>query len=115
MTCNPFKVYGIRLMGELEARYIGQTVGRGGWRLHNTLTAAKAMPRKTLFADWLIANADRLEAFDIAAVETRQMARVREREVIETCLALGHRLFNRQHVPRAIRLPLRDEPLRQAA
>lgn len=102
-----YTVYGLRLRDEREVRYVGQTGDSPVHRLRFLLSEARAMPSPTLFAEWLTANAGKLEAFEIARAGSREEVRRKEREAVEMCLLLGQRLFNRQLVPASKRTPLR--------
>ena len=94
-----FKIYAIRIAGDVEARYIGQTQDSGDHRLHCLLNQARIMPRRTVFANWLVDNGARLVAVTLFTVETRAEARAIERQTVQCCLALNHRLFNQWLVP----------------
>jgi hypothetical protein len=104
-------VYGLRLRGNHEARYIGQTMRPLDNRLFNHFNIAAKMPRPTQFAHWLIDNRDEVEAFKIAYADTLVEARTIERVVIGLCLRLEHRLFNRVHVPAHLRLVQREQEI----
>jgi hypothetical protein len=93
-----YTVYGIRIRGERETRYIGQTSGDPKTRLTALRCDAGAA-----FLHWLDANRGRLEAFSIARFTTREEAKATEAVVINLCLRLNHRLFNRDHVPAHLR------------
>lgn len=99
----PFYVYGLRLRGEREVRYIGETSGPPEFRLHLHLAAARKR-RIGALGEWLLANEGSVEAFKISAVNTRSEARATERAIIALCLRLNHRLFNIAGVPRELRL-----------
>lgn len=105
-----FCIYGLRLTGETEARYIGRT-GHPLWsrrRIH--MNEAKSQPSPTDFARWLKRNGSQVEIFEIATTESATEALALEREMVRVCLALNHRLFNRWLVPAERRLPLRTRP-----
>lgn len=93
-----FTVYALRVKGDPEVRYIGQT-----WnveqRLAGHLSTAHHMPWATTFADWLKGNRDSIEAVELATADTREEARRIERETVAVFLALDHRLFNQWLVP----------------
>jgi hypothetical protein len=100
-----FYIYGLRLKGSHEVRYIGQTVYDPAHRLTNHFLHAKQHMRPTTFVCWLLENGENVEAFKIALVESREEARGTERAVIALCLRLNHRLFNRHGVPADLRQP----------
>jgi hypothetical protein len=52
---------------------------------------------------WIAANADKVEIFAIASVDDEREARATEKVIIALCARLGHRLFNRTHVPTNLR------------
>lgn len=96
-------VYGLRLKGDRETRYVGETSGPPEYRLHLHYAAAKK-GRIGPLGDWLLANEGAVEAFKIAEVETRAEARATERAIIALCLRMDQRLFNRAGVPRELRI-----------
>lgn len=98
-------VYGIRLIGSHEPRYIGQTRRALDVRLYGHIRQCKCMPGKTDRALWFIANEANLEIFEIAKFDDADAAREYERNVIAVCAAVGHRLFNIHHVPKALMIP----------
>jgi hypothetical protein len=102
-------VYGIRLRGSMECRYVGQTMHDGQIRLASLLSEAKKLVRwqdnPRAFSLWLTDFGDEIEAFTFIECSDEE-ARDEERRAVQTCIALGHRLFNRQLVP----APLRAEP-----
>lgn len=95
-------VYGLRLKGDREVRYIGQTQRSLEDRLFNHFSAARHVAGG--LCGWLRVNADEVEAFKIAYTDNLDEARATERVVIALCLRLNHRLFNRAHVPAELRL-----------
>jgi hypothetical protein len=96
---SPFYVYGLRLKGDREVRYIGETSGPPELRLHLHYAAARKGRIGALGA-WLLENEHNVEALKIAGVDTRELARATERTLIALCLRLDHRLFNIAGVPR---------------
>ena len=100
-----FYVYGLRLKGDLECRYIGQTgkapedrlIDRIRQSRHHVKIGYCAHPDG--LSQWVAANADNIEVFRIAKTETRQEARATERVIIALVLRLGHRLLNLEGVP----------------
>lgn len=98
-------VYGFRNVGSMEARYVGQTKHTAQHRLQFETSCCN--PNGThapLFARWLLGEDGEVEGFTIRECADEWDARYWERETIKTLLALGHRLFNRQHVPAARRI-----------
>ncbi len=89
-----FTVYGLRLKGDKEVRYIGQTNGPIEVRLHWHRTY-----RPPTLRSWLATNAGNIEAFAIGATDTREEATAMEKAIIALCLRLDHRLLNRRSLP----------------
>lgn len=104
-----YAVYGIRIIGSTEPRYIGQTGNGVDTRLAGHYLWCRQMPLKSPFAAWLLGNEGNIEAFVIDYHESRADALASERTAIEVCAKLGHRLFNVHHVPRAILKSRRTE------
>lgn len=102
-----FAIYGLRLKGETEVRYIGQT-GDTDQRLAGHFSAAYAMPWRTQFANWLIENQHRIEMVVLGTADSRDEARRAERAAVAICLAMDHRLFNLWLVPAHKRIPERE-------
>lgn len=95
-----FTVYGIRLKGDPEVRYVGLTYKAIQRRLKEHLRTAccpSLTPR-------LHQNIDEIEIFAIASVADREQAKTTEKVIISLCVRLNHRLFNRAHVPLHLRL-----------
>ena len=92
-------IYGLRMKGDAEVRYIGQTAYEPSNRLATLIREAGYASRPSPFSRWLIENATRTEAFEIRRVETRELARRAERDAVDFCLRLNHRLFNQWLVP----------------
>jgi hypothetical protein len=99
----PFYVYGLRLKGDREVRYIGETSGPPELRLHLHYAAARK-DRIGPLGGWLLEHEGDVEAFKIAAVESKLEARATERTIIALCLRLNQRLFNRAGVPHELRI-----------
>lgn len=99
-----YTVYGLRLRGEREARYIGFTRKSPDERLKRHLreTIFEASYRPLI--PWVRANREDVEAFPIARCSTEAEARGVESIVIALCLALGHRLMNGAQVPYHLRI-----------
>lgn len=89
-----FTVYGLRLQGEKEVRYIGQTNGFPALRLANHFNAAALRRHNPELCDWLLQNEQHVEVFKIGYADTREEARGIERAIIALCQRLDHRLFN---------------------
>lgn len=96
-------VYGLRLCGSMECRYVGQTGRDGQARLDALLSQARKLvgwqPAPRTFNLWLTEFADEIETFTFTECPDEASAREEERRAVQTCLAMGHRLFNRQLVP----------------
>lgn len=102
-------VYGLRIKGDKEVRYIGQSANVEQ-RLASHLRSYVRMTWPTDFALWLKHNASEIEAVKLAYAPTREEARKIERMVVETFAALDHRLFNQWLVPPKKRLSQRTGP-----
>ena len=98
-----FYVYGLRLKGDREVRYIGETSYAPEYRLHLHYAAARKN-RTGRLGQWLLSHEGAVESFKIAATDTREDARATERTIIALCLRLNQRLFNLAGVPRDLRL-----------
>jgi hypothetical protein len=104
-----FTVYGIRLRGDKEIRYVGQTVHTPQHRLlglrgeHGRLHWTGKFEGSAL-GHFLHDHKGQVEAFEIARCSTRAEARDTERFTIKLCLSMGHRLFNGDHVPQYLRI-----------
>jgi len=92
-----YTVYGLRLKGEVGAKYVGQTAKPIGARLRIHVSEAKAYGgwNPTRFQAWLRANPGQVEAFPISQHDTREAAVAGERAAVEMCIALGHDLLQR--------------------
>lgn len=95
-----FTVYGIRLKGDPEVRYVGLTYKPLQRRLKEHLRT----PCCPNLSPWLRENLDRIDVFAIASVEDREQTKATEKVIISLCARLNHRLFNRTHVPLHLRL-----------
>lgn len=106
MTARRHTIYGLRLKGEKEVRYIGQTVGHVEMRLagHVTCAARRAYGINKDLSAWLLENVGQIEAFKIAYAESRAEALGIEKAIIALCLRLEHRLLNQRGVPPELRL-----------
>ena|SRR5437868_14657687 len=96
-----FTIYGLRLLGDREVRYVGQTGNTPESRLKCLTSESKLYGRRPTegFGAWLQGNEGSIEAFEIERVETRAEATARERAVVALCLTLNQRLFNHWLVP----------------
>jgi hypothetical protein len=95
-----FAVYGIRLKGDTEVRYIGQTRQELRTRHFNHRGEAANRPLR----DWLRqSGAANVDIFEIARCNTLEQALVTEKVIIALCVRLNHRLFNRDGVPKHLR------------
>ena len=92
-------VYGIRLRGDKEVRYIGQTNRTPEARIANHRGDRCNRPLQT----WLLSND--VEGFEIARCDTREEALATEKVIIALCVRLNHRLLNRDGVPKHLRAP----------
>jgi hypothetical protein len=91
-----FTIYGFRLRADAEVRYVGLTYKKIERRFREHLRGA-CVPH---LSPWLRENLDRVEVFAIASVDDRLQAKATEKVIITLCARLGHRLFNRTHVPK---------------
>lgn len=89
-------IYGIRLKGDPEVRYIGMT----GKAIARRLKQHRQTPCVPNLSPWLRENECAVEVFPIASVASECEARATEKVIIALCVRLGHRLFNRAHVER---------------
>ena len=99
-----FTIYGFRLKGGHEVRYIGQTRYDPAKRLQFLTWEARQCRMQRPFNDWLLVDGASIEAFAIAHASTHADALRVERETINMALMLGQRLFNHDHVPASMRL-----------
>jgi hypothetical protein len=99
-----YTVYALRIKGDIEPRYIGQTAHDPETRLKSLRSEYMAGFDPTPLARWLHANRQDVEAVALASAASREDARSIERKAVHICLALGHRLFNRDHVPASLRI-----------
>jgi hypothetical protein len=115
-----YTVYGVRLRGDREVRYVGQSIYPPETRL-NGLYGNHSSKRGgnwhgNTFGQWLIENRDMIEAFEIARCDSREDALATENVVIAICLRFNHRLFNGHQVPNHLRIVRgRFQPLDVAA
>jgi hypothetical protein len=94
---RPFTIYGLRLKGSKEVRYVGQTAKSPEVRLASHLgTANSRRPCNRPLREWLAANQSEVEIFKIAYADTREEARAIEAAIIALCSRLQHRIFNQR-------------------
>jgi hypothetical protein len=94
-----YTVYGIRLRGDREVRYIGFTRGTLERRLYKHLSTGIERASYRPFLPWLRDHRDEVEAFPIASCDSEQEARRLERDMILASLGLGQRILNAAQVP----------------
>lgn len=94
-----FYIYGLRLVGERECRYVGMTSHNAQSRLRKLAEDARAGRNSGGLRDWLLENDGQIEAFHIAKVDTRSEAHATERAIVALLLRLDHRLLNFWLVP----------------
>lgn len=102
-----FYVYGLRVKGDCEVRYIGETSQALPRRLtqHTSFMRSRRLkygfktkpPVEGSFAHWLATNKEQIEIFKIAKCGDKKHAERMERAIIGLCLRLEQRLFNRKH------------------
>lgn len=99
-----YVIYGLRLRGSSDVRYIGQTMRALEVRLrwHGFQTAHCPVMRP--FGVWLRDNGERVECFAIAKADNLLEAKQIERTEISAAIRAGAKLFNRHHVPAALRI-----------
>lgn len=98
-----FEIYGIREIGSLELRYIGQTQKGGEFRLRYLKSLARAKIGHRNMREWLEGCGYQVEVIRLGLASTREEARAKEIVAIQAFSAVGHRLLNSQGVPRAHR------------
>lgn len=96
METTPLTIYGLRLKGDREVRYVGQTNDAPIVRLASHLKAATRAVHNPELCEWLRSNRPNIEAFAIAKVATRQEALSHERVIVALCRRLNHRLLNQR-------------------
>lgn len=92
-------IYGLRVSGDREVRYIGLTNCPVEERLAGHLSAAARRRHNLPLCDWLQFHGERVEIFKIGYAETRTEAQSLERALIGIATGLGQRLFNQRCVP----------------
>lgn len=95
-----YTIYGLRLKGSKEVRYIGLTNGHPIARLaaHVMASTGRTTPNKA-FTAWIRENRDGIEVFAIANCDTLAEARGIERAIIALCARLDQRLLNIRCMP----------------
>jgi hypothetical protein len=107
-----FTIYGLRVQGDREVRYVGQTHDAVERRAAAHVSRRSDLRRSSLYSEWADANHGRIEGFAIATAPTREEAKRLEQVVIGFCLKLNHRLFNYEHVPPQLRFPHHSQDAR---
>jgi hypothetical protein len=115
-----FYIYGIRIAGDTECRYVGMTSKQPEDRLYaHSREAIARVARKWIaldpecFQQWLADNHSNVEAFKIAKVDTKAEALATEKAIVALCLRLNHRLFNHWLVPADKRIAWKPSPYRK--
>lgn len=90
-----FTIYGLRLKGDEEVRYIGETNTDINFRL----LAHCRHTKQPALRNWLDTNAGNVEAVTLDVASSRSEAHDLERLAISHHLDLGHRLLNRRSLP----------------
>jgi predicted GIY-YIG superfamily endonuclease len=101
---SEYIVYGLRLKGDREVRYVGVTRRGLKFRLQKHVYGAKGRYPQTPLCRWLVQHRADVEIFSVHETDNRGEAFRRERQMIEMATSLGQRLFNQTHVPYALRL-----------
>lgn len=101
-----FTIYGFRLKGEAEIRYIGLTGNTPESRLYRLTKEACMYGRRPTdgLGGWLLDNEGRVEVINIVRLRTLPEARIAERTAVSALVEGGHPLFNRWLVPRGKRI-----------
>jgi hypothetical protein len=101
-----FTIYGFRLRGDSEIRYVGMTSRAADTRLRCLTNEARLYGRRptTGLGGWLLDNEGRIDAFEIVQVATQAEARIAERTAAAALVQAGHALFNRWLVPKDKRI-----------
>jgi hypothetical protein len=101
-------VYGVRLRGDKEVRYVGFTRYNGQHRLRQHFQMATREDGGSPFGRWLYEHRADVEVFSIWEPDACDEAVALEHGMIEICTRLGHRLFNRSRVPAALQIAPQD-------
>jgi hypothetical protein len=105
-----FTIYGFRLRGDTECRYVGLTSREPQRRLAYLTGEAHQRNEKWQLRDpdafqrWLLDHEPEIETFQIHSVATKPEAHIAERAIVAAMLATDHRLFNHWLVPAALRI-----------
>jgi hypothetical protein len=110
-----YTVYALRLIGDAEIRYIGQTNGDPAERLVNLRSCEVGFRNATPFGEWLDRHRAQIEVRKLATFPTREEAKAGEKAAIMLALTIGARLFNRDHVPKHLRISSERVPHEVAA
>jgi hypothetical protein len=97
-------VYGIRLKGDREVRYIGFTRGDLDARLKKHIGGMVYKGSFRPFVPWIKEHRHEVEIFPIAKCDTVAEARKTESVLIALCCRLNQRLLNGAQVPPRLRL-----------
>lgn len=95
-----FTVYGLRLRGSIEVRYVGFTKFAPAARLARHIADTTYGTPGRALRQWLLANADAVEAVPLCTAKTEVEARAMEKGAIAACAHAGNQLFNSDHMPR---------------
>jgi hypothetical protein len=89
------RIYGIRLTGSDEYRYVGLTTKSVRYRLAKHLQVARSSGRKTPFYDWLRKHEPEVD-IDVLHVEYGKLEELGQAEIewISDVRAIGYRLLN---------------------
>lgn len=97
-------VYGLRLKGDREVRYIGFTRGDLATRLKKHRNAEPCLPASYMpIRKWVREHGDKVEIFPIAKCDTVAEARKTESILIALCVQLNQRLLNGAQVPASLK------------
>lgn len=89
---NPYTIYGLRLNGSKEVRYIGQTRAHLDERMTGHFGKGPDSPLRR----WIAENREQVECFKIGFADFPDEARAIERVFIALCSRLNHRLLNQK-------------------
>ena len=89
-------VYGLREVGSIEIRYIGQTAKGWAKRLQFLSWLARTGQGDPEMRQWLEGCRHSVEGVVLATAETETDIRAHERNAVAMFAAAGHRLVNRQ-------------------
>jgi len=92
---NPYTIYGLRLIGDKEVRYVGQTRHHLDTRLAGHFGRRRGVTDSPLQV-WLHENRPQVECVKLGFADQPDEARAIENVFIALCGRLDHRLFNRK-------------------